>query len=521
MSQVLLRSVRATYQIRTVTRHYYRHIYTMAESSPQPDNAPIDGLQRSKKLIVCCDGTWKNSASSILTSSSLLPGWSFFFPTKNPVEQTPTNVTRISRAITPVDSHQRPQIVYYQAGVGTEGGILSRAIAGAIGQGLAENVREAYSFIAINYVEGDEIFLIGFSRGAYTARSVAGLIGDFGLLTRDGLDHFLDIFNDWESSGRANYRSALMQDDASFSIQAGVTDIKAWTSAYKTELRRIGYAVQKDVPIQAVGVWETVGALGIPLNPILQRLGLPWHIRPYRFFDTALSSSIKHAYQALALDEHRAAYYPAIWEKPSELSTTLKQTWFPGVHSGVGGGYADSGLSTITLAWMMSQLSGFIDFDRTYLRKQFALEQKVLRAENAPASAFQWAASQLRNSARGLAVLLGSTTRTPGRYHRYDRKADRTSATQVLQNTHEHIHYAVRSRERTGGLDMRKKVVAYRPKAMTGYDLVDPTGETGQAVWRYSGKDKRFQGVELTEDELGVFERELLEYYREGHAVRK
>nr|POE64849.1 uncharacterized protein CFP56_69541 [Quercus suber] len=516
MRAILLRSQGPSSQLlRTAVRRSDRHIYTMAAQATESGSKQSNALPRPKKLIVCCDGTWKNSASSLVTGSSLLPGWSFFFPAKNPVEQTPTNVTRISRAIKPVDRQQRSQIVYYQAGIGTEGGILSRAIAGAIGQGLAQNVREAYSFIALNYVEGDEVYLIGFSRGAYTARSVAGLIGDFGLLTRDGLDHFLNIFNDWENSGRANYRSALMQDDASFSIKADVTDIKAWTSAYKTELRRIGYAMQQDVPIQAVGVWETVGALGIPLNPFLQRLGLPWHIRPYRFFDTALSSTIKHAFQALALDEHRAAYYPAVWEKPSPFSTTLKQTWFPGVHSGVGGGYADAGLSTITLAWMMSQLSTFIDFDPAYLRKQFELEQRRLRAARAPASAFQWAASQLRDSAQGLAKLLGSSTRTPGRYYRYDRIADRASATQTLQNTHEHIHYAVRSRLHTGGLNMRGRMAAYRPKALAEYDLAGQDAEPGQAVWKYDGKGGKFQGLELMEDELGGFERELLGYYRE------
>lgn len=473
-----------------------------------------DTLSRPKKLIVCCDGTWKDSASSLMISSAL--PWSFFFPAKNPVEEIPTNITRISRAIRPIDSKGHPQIVYYQAGLGTQGGILSRIIAGAIGQGLAENIREAYSFIALNYVPGDEIYLIGFSRGAYTARSVAGLISDFGLLTRDGLAWFLDIFNDWEFSGQKGYKSALMHDDASFNIQADPADIKPWVTAYKAELRRISYAIPTDVPIQAIGVWETIGALGIPLSPILQRLGLPWHVRPYRFFDTALSNATKYAFQALALDEHRSAYYPAVWEKPQGINAVLKQTWFPGVHSGVGGGYKDQGLSTITLAWMMSQLAPFIDFDPQYLRKQFQANEKVLEAESLPPTAFQWAASQLRDSASGLRALLGTRTRTPGRYHRYDAKADRPDKDQLLVDTHEHIHYAVRSREVTGGLNERNRMAPYRPRAMTGYRLTEDDASPGKAVWTYHGKDVKCEGKQLPEDELGVYEKELMEYYAQA-----
>ncbi|KAK5121584.1 hypothetical protein LTR85_004756 [Meristemomyces frigidus] len=474
-------------------------------------------LKKSKKLIICCDGTWKDSASALITASSIIPGWSAFFPTRNPDEAVPTNVTRISRAIRPLDSDDRPQIVYYQAGVGTQGGIFSRLIAGATGQGLSLNIREAYSWLALNYVEGDEVYLIGFSRGAYTARSVSGLIRDFGLLTRDGLPYLLDIFKDWVSTGRKGYKSALAQDDPTFSITADPADVTAWTSAYKAELRRKGYALPNDVPIQAIGVWETVGALGIPLNPVLQRLGLPFDIRPYRFFDTSLSNTVKFAFQALALDERRSAYYPAVWEKPQGVDTTLKQTWFPGSHTGVSGGYKDAGLSNITLAWMMSQLAPFIDFDPTYLRKQFEANQTLLKQEKVSQSALRWAASQLRDSASGLRALIGVKTRTPGRYHHFDRKADRPEKHHPLLDTHEHIHYAVRSREATGGLDARNRITSYHPRAMAGYTLVEKDGEQGQgtALWTYVGDDVEFEGKQLPEDALGVFEKELFGCYHQ------
>lgn len=138
-----------------------------------------------KKLIVCCDGTWRDSDSGILKGTSLAWLW-------NGQQQVNTNVTRISRAIRSTDSQGRQQIVYYQAGVGSEGNLIERLVGGALGVGLAANIREAYSFLANNYVTGDGIYLIGFSRGAFTARSIGGLIGDLGLLTTDGMDNLVD-----------------------------------------------------------------------------------------------------------------------------------------------------------------------------------------------------------------------------------------------------------------------------------------------------------------------------------------
>ena len=109
-----------------------------------------------KRLIVCCDGTWNDADSAAEF----------------------TNVVRIARTIKPIDTRSNPatpQIVYYHSGVGTSDA-LDRVVGGAVGLGLSRNVRDAYAFLAANYCEGDEIFLFGFSRGAYTARSVAGLL---------------------------------------------------------------------------------------------------------------------------------------------------------------------------------------------------------------------------------------------------------------------------------------------------------------------------------------------------------
>ena len=118
----------------------------------------------------------------------------------------PSNVTRLSRAIKAESAEGVPQVVFYQPGVGSMGSIFARVIGGATGEGLAENIREAYNFIANNYHRGDEIFLIGFSRGAFTARTVAGFIDCIGLLTKEGLPYLPEIFEDWEHRMNPNYK---------------------------------------------------------------------------------------------------------------------------------------------------------------------------------------------------------------------------------------------------------------------------------------------------------------------------
>lgn len=126
--------------------------------------------------------------------------------------RTPSNVTRICHAIKTVDERKdghHPQTVYYSAGVGTGYSFADRFIGGATGQGVAENIREAYDFLANNYTEGDSIFLLGYSRGAFTARSIGGIIGSFGLVNKNKLPFFHDIFSDWENAGSKEYTPRL------------------------------------------------------------------------------------------------------------------------------------------------------------------------------------------------------------------------------------------------------------------------------------------------------------------------
>lgn len=268
-----------------------------------------------KRLIVCCDGTWNDADSAAEF----------------------TNVVRIARAIRPIDGRSSPaipQIVYYHSGVGT-GDAFERVTGGAVGLGLSRNVRDAYAFLAANFREGDEIFLFGFSRGAYTARSVAGMIGWTGLIHKGDMDDFSLL---WEGY---RLRSHPGQPD----VRTNFSD--RYTSA----------------SIKCIGVWDTVGALGIPghLGDMFTQF--------YQFQDTNLGPHVENAFHALALDEHREDFVPTLWTKLPNAPATqrLEQVWFSGAHSNVGGGYAEHGLSDVALAWMVDRIEPFLEFDHTYL----------------------------------------------------------------------------------------------------------------------------------------------------------
>jgi uncharacterized protein (DUF2235 family) len=267
-----------------------------------------------KKLIICADGTWN---------------------TENETDQghpSPTNVAKVARQLLPRDADDVVQMTYYHSGVGTNFG--QRVSGGAFGAGLFQNVIDCYRFLIHNYEVGDRLYFFGFSRGAYTVRSLAGLVRNSGILKRGHEDE--------EPNAVALYRdySPATRPDSPASQRF-----------------RADHAISNETPITFIGVWDTVGALGIP--------GLDGHLRlpagvDWQFHDVSLSRSVAHARHALSIHEHRAEFVPTLWEKqPKDPAhpQTLKQVWFPGVHSDVGGGYAESGLSDIALDWMVREAS--------------------------------------------------------------------------------------------------------------------------------------------------------------------
>ncbi|KAI6800515.1 hypothetical protein KC332_g10863 [Hortaea werneckii] len=423
-----------------------------------------------KKLIVCCDGTWMDSDNGWVKGKWGQPGHL----------QNPTNVTRIVRAIASEDKGHHPQIVYYQAGVGTGIGLYNQIVGGGTGLGLAENVREAYAFIASNYAEhdrlvpNDAIFLIGFSRGAYTARTLGGFICAMGVLKRHAMPHFFEIFEDWNRAGDPHYEPMFFKSYfkhhkdvkpiwPSGRLARSKKDRDAYLQEYFQMLQNLN--MTQRASINCIGVWDTVGALGIPVNPVIQRIFpfLPSFVRTYRWFDTRLDSLVKNAFHALALDERRFPYYPAMWERRPGCTSNLRQVWFPGAHSNIGGSYEDAGIANITLAWMMDQLAGntleqpedfrhhdWIQFDDELLDTWYDCTSDW--AEDHKDSSYKgWARGKIYDSNTFPQSLAGQKTRLPGRYHGTFYESGNEDPQRLLEDTNEYIHSSVRARIDMGG----------------------------------------------------------------------
>jgi uncharacterized protein (DUF2235 family) len=262
-----------------------------------------------KRIVICCDGTWNK-------------------PDENQEGvPCPTNVTKLAQALLPQDSQGVEQLLFYDVGVGTSGSFWKRLFDGATGTGISQNILEAYRFLIREYQPGDTLYFFGFSRGAFTVRSLAGLIRNCGILKPP----FADMVN----AAYALYRSRA---------HAGHPREK------ESVLFRKTYAVEEITPVHFIGVWDTVGSLG---NPLLLG-GLV--SRKNQFHDTELSTTIAFAYQALAIDEKRHNFKAALWNQQGQAKNqTLEQVWFAGVHCNIGGGYANAGLSDLALDWMASK----------------------------------------------------------------------------------------------------------------------------------------------------------------------
>lgn len=258
----------------------------------------------SKRLVVCCDGTWN-------------------FPD----QQSPTNVTKVALAVAPEDHKGVEQRVFYHRGVGT--GRWERLRGGAFGFGVSRDIRQTYRFIVQNYEPDDELFFFGFSRGAFTARSTAGFVRNAGILRPDYVDRVDEAY--------ALYRSR--------------TDTKTPRGREATLFRR---SYSYETRIRFIGVWDTVGALGIPVDGLNL---VTLFNRRFKFHNTDLSTSVDYAYHALAIDEQRKPFSPTLWNQQNDApkSQVVQQVWFPGVHSDIGGGYEDHALSDVALLWMVDR----------------------------------------------------------------------------------------------------------------------------------------------------------------------
>jgi len=268
-----------------------------------------------KRLVVCCDGTWN-------TPDGLNNG-----------QPAPTNVTKLALAVSSRDAAGVEQRMFYHPGVGTRRS--ERLRGGAFGFGLSRDVRDAYRFLVANFEPGDELFFFGFSRGAFTARSTAGFVRNSGILRHEHSDRVDEAY--------ALYRSR-----------------EAHPRGIEARLFRRSYS--HETRIRFIGVWDTVGALGIPLSGLRF---LNFVNRGTQFHDTDLSTTVDAAFHALAIDEKRQPFRPTVWtQQHADTPQQVEQVWFAGVHCDVGGGYADHSLADVPLLWMIDKAAAYgLDLD--------------------------------------------------------------------------------------------------------------------------------------------------------------
>jgi uncharacterized protein (DUF2235 family) len=260
-----------------------------------------------KRIVICCDGTWNTPDQ-----------------TAHGVAE-PTNVTKLADAVLR-SADGVAQMLFYHPGIGTSGSWLSRLYDGYTGSGISGTILEAYRFVIENYEPGDQLFLFGFSRGAFTVRSLAGLIRSCGILRHNAVYAIPKAFRLYRARTPATHPRAR-----------------------EATLFRRTYAVEEISPIEFIGVWDTVGALG---NPLLFGNLSPGN----RFHDVDLSTKVRHAFQALAIDEKRRFFEATLWhQQPDAGEQQLEQVWFCGTHSNIGGGYADTRLSDIALQWLVQR----------------------------------------------------------------------------------------------------------------------------------------------------------------------
>jgi uncharacterized protein (DUF2235 family) len=298
----------------------------------------------SRNLIVLSDGTG-NSASAAFK----------------------TNVWRLYQALNLRDGSQ---VAVFGDGVGTSSITFLRIIGLALGVGVKRNVLNLYKFLCHNYWRGtgadgqadsDRIWMFGFSRGAYTIRVLAGLVHSEGLVT-------FETEADLDRNAIAAYRA----------FRKTAFPVKAWwvfwvplgrwvrdllISVWQPITGGVPYAQverRKDIEIHFVGLWDTVAAYGLPIDELT--IAVDKWVWPMRFEDTSLLDRVRHARQALGLDDERRTFHPIPWDERAERKRRggvdpdrLTQVWFPGMHADVGGGYPDDGLSFVPLGWMIDE----------------------------------------------------------------------------------------------------------------------------------------------------------------------
>ena len=306
---------------------------------------------RGRNLILCSDGTGNRASRA-----------------------NGTNVWRLYEALDrrgagPAGTGRVDQLATHDDGVGTSSNSLLKMLGGAFGYGLKANVLQLYAWLANNYRPGDRIYVFGFSRGAFTVRLLAGLVARCGVINGAKMpakDLNARVNEAWLLNKRAQGKPVFAEADT-------------FRRLHGSEMKQ--GSGDTDVSIHFVGVWDTVDAYGLPVDEAkealalvsrwLQHVPLLHRFAVTRFDDRKLSSKVKNAYHAVALDDERHTFHPVLWnEKEEHEGQTIEQVWFAGMHSDVGGGYVRGSLSLEPLHWMLkkAQAKG-LRFDATHLAR--------------------------------------------------------------------------------------------------------------------------------------------------------
>jgi len=233
--------------------------------------------------------------------------------------------TNVYKLFNMLEDRTDDQIVFYDPGVGTG---LRKLTGNVGGMGISRNIKQSYAFLVENFQAGDQIYLVGFSRGAATVRSLSSFIHHFGILPRSRPELIKQAYTIYK-----NRATETLDERAGEFVERHHT---MWTR------------------IKFIGCYDTVAALGVPWEPA--SVVLDWiPIFQHRFHDLTLSESVESAVQALAIDDERTTFHPVLWDTETRDYQSVHQVWFTGMHTDVGGGYAEQGLSDIALVWLTGQ----------------------------------------------------------------------------------------------------------------------------------------------------------------------
>ncbi|HBK07425.1 MAG TPA: DUF2235 domain-containing protein [Acetobacteraceae bacterium] len=304
----------------------------------------------AKNIVFCADGTW-NGPGEADADDNAAPATNVFKLFLNLEGRDSPDTIALAkeqeRWFNAPDGSVA-QIAKYIHGVGDSNNFLVKLLGGAMGAGLITRIVRGYTFISRNYCSGDRIFITGFSRGAYTARALAGLISNQGLLDATKVD-LSDKTKAYRLGAGAWY--AFRKSVASKNWLDHLADLIVDMPLFFTQPPSADLRIST-VDIQAVAVWDTVGALGIPAYTLQAT-----RLDPFQFADLKLSDVVRNGLHAIAVDEQRGDFTPTLWDQDGRITQAL----FPGAHADVGGGYpisnGESALSDCSLTWMTDHLA--------------------------------------------------------------------------------------------------------------------------------------------------------------------